>query len=144
MTAIPGDAGLTLANTTNVYGNDVTLRNTYVQGGARKSWVMHQRPLTAGRLDRFYVYAHAVDTSRVVDDAVPLMLQIWRPVNTGSDGLFRLVFERTLNVNHSTSTGVYYTVSNLFVYQVNNGWVTQLDFFLSNYCMFFFCNWLND
>ena len=112
VTTIPGGAGLTNASgTLDVYGNDVILRNTYVQGGARKSWLMIQHPLPEGRLDRFYVYVHAVDTSRVVDDSVPLALQIWRPASNESDGQFRLVYEQTINVNHSTSTGVYYIVS---------------------------------
>ena len=112
VTTIPGGEGLTLANSTNVYGNDVTLRSNYVQGGSRKSWIMFQRPLLVGGiLEKFYVYIHSVDTTRVIDSLVPLKLQIWQPVNDGTDGVFRLVYEREFNIDHSTSTGVYYIVS---------------------------------
>ena len=112
--AIPGGDGLNISTTSNVFGNDVILRNTYVQGGARKSWLLFQRPLTAGLLAEFFVYVHSVAPGRIVNDSVELKLQIWREVSVVAR-TYRLLYERAFNVDHSTDTGIYYAVST-FVY----------------------------
>ena len=90
----------------NIYGNDVILRENHVFTGGRKTWIQHQTPLQAGVLEEFHFYVHDVSSG---NDAVPLRLQIWRPA--GGFGVYQLVYEMEVTVDHSTSTGVYYIVS---------------------------------
>ena len=109
VTTDPGGPGLAI-NDTAIYGNDVIPRRTYIQGGGRKSWLLFQRPLSEGILERFYVYVHSVDQTRIVQSSVELRLQIWREVPSVA-GTYRLLYERAVNVDHSTNDGVYYVVS---------------------------------
>ena len=81
-----------------------------MQGGGRKSWVLFERPLLEGILERFYVYVHSVAPGRVVQSSVELKLQIWREVPLVANS-YRLLYERAFNVDHSTDTGIYYVVS---------------------------------
>ena len=99
---------LIIENGINVYGNDVILRSTYVQGGGQKSYILYQRPLSQGALAEFFVFVHSVEPGRASDATVELKLQVWREV---SEATYRLLYERIVDVNHSTRTGVYYVVS---------------------------------
>ena len=80
VTTDPGSVGLSVNNTDGIYGNDVIPRNTYIQGGGRQSWLLFERPLLEGILERFYVYVHSVDRRRIVQSSVELRLQIWQEV----------------------------------------------------------------
>ena len=105
---VQGGDGLLLSDEDNVYGNDVIPRTTFVSSGGRKTWIMHQKPLPAGKLEFFYSYVHNnLGTESTYE---LLKLQIWQPVDNTRD-TYRLKWEAEISVHPSHPIGLYYFVS---------------------------------
>ena len=106
ITAIPGGPGLIPSQLTDVFGNDVILRGSYIATGGRKAWISKQHPLPQGILQEFYFYVH---NNTGVDSAWPIRLQIWRP--TEEPTAYQLMYDKEVTVDRTSLTGVYYEVS---------------------------------
>lgn len=98
----------------NIYGNDVIERSTVIPDGALKSWILHERPLPAGRLQMFFIFVHrALDLGLPPEErsSVPIFMQVWRNVSIGTETTrFQLVYEREFSVNAFSADGLLYTV----------------------------------
>lgn len=81
-----------------MYGNNVTLRPTSLERGARKAFVDFNFVLPDSRVIAFYIYANSSTVS--VNDTF-FRLQIWRPLDITVPRL-QLVWQQQVQVMNTT------------------------------------------
>ena len=105
----PGGS-LIVSTGTNYYGNNVTLRDSFLSSGAFKSWFDFETKLPAGTLKRCFFFVHP--TPGISDTSTFIRLQIWRPVDA-TEYRYMLVWEKRVQVDLTSQNGLFYTVSDL-------------------------------
>ena len=100
----------------NLYGNNVTLRNSALPSGAMRSWIDSENPLPSGIISRYFIYVHDIPTASLDNQSCRIRLQIWRP-DDPTISLFKLVWQQLVVIDAYPNTGALYTVVTVVVVQ---------------------------